>query len=89
MLTGGLAVPTSASTAIEILADGVSLDLNGFTLSGPPLGSGDPVTCSPAGIGVGVSSIGSDTLVFDGSVTGMGDAGLRLGPLARVANFSA
>lgn len=88
VLTSDLVVPTSADTAVEILADGVTLDLNGFTLSGPALCSGDPVSCSPAGIGVGVESVGSDSVVLDGTVTGMGDAGLRLGPLARVAQVA-
>jgi hypothetical protein len=61
LLTGNLDVRNApaGTSAIEIRADAVQLDLNGFRLLGPQRCSGDPpataVTCMPAGsAGVGV-----------------------------------
>lgn len=84
VLTASLEVPDSATTAIEIVADHVTLDLNGFRISGPALCAGDPVVCSPAGLGIGVDGPGSGLSVSRGSIVGMGDRGLSLGPAARV-----
>src|SRR5262245_37418853 len=44
-LSGNLIVPDVNTTAIEITADGVTLDLGGFSIIGPVTCPGDPVTC--------------------------------------------
>src|SRR5215469_5688807 len=49
-LSGNLVVPDANTTAISITVDHVSLDLNGFSISGPTVCTGTPVTsCSPSG----------------------------------------
>ena len=50
-LTGNLTVPNANTDAIDIVADNVTIDLNGFSIIGPVVcnGFGAPVTsCSPA-----------------------------------------
>lgn len=42
-LTGNLEVPSTTADGIEVLAEGVTLDLNGFRLEGPGSGSGNGV----------------------------------------------
>ena len=42
-LTGNLTVPDAMTTAIQITADDVMLDLNGFAIIGPNTCSGKPV----------------------------------------------
>src|SRR5437660_11740367 len=49
-LSGNLTVNDANTTAIQITADNVAIDLNGFSIIGPTVCSGSPVTaCSPAG----------------------------------------
>ncbi len=69
-LTGVLSVPDLNTTGIEIVADRVSIDLNGFGIAGPGGGSG-------SGIGISAAS-GKDYIVRDGFVSGMGAAGIDL-----------
>jgi hypothetical protein len=64
------------TTAILITAAGVTIDLNGFMIKGPCTG-GPP--CSPLGSGRGIDagSFGQvGVTVVNGTVQGMGDAGL-------------
>lgn len=61
-------------TVIEITADDVTLDLGGFTISGPGI----------PGTGDGVRSSGRNTVVMNGTIDGVGRDGLALGPNARV-----
>jgi hypothetical protein len=76
-LTGNLTVPNANTTAIQITADNVTLDLNGFGIYGP----GDN------GAGHGVIANNSNVTVINGSVRGMGGAGLYLqGNTHRVEN---
>lgn len=77
-LSGNLTVPDVNTTAIEITAENVSLDLNGFSILGPTVCSGIPLSCAPSGIGVGVLGTASYTGVRNGIVRGMGGAGVRL-----------
>ena len=84
----GISTPESV-TAVRVDADDVTLDLNGFTISGPTTCSGGPpVTgCSPSGSGMGIDGTtagASGTTVRDGTVRGMGSAGVRLGAGARL-----
>jgi len=90
-LTGNLDVTGQATpedvTAIEITADSVSLDLNGFSILGPADCTGAPVqSCSGAGSGFGVHCDGPDDVeVRNGVVHGMGFRGVSVtGRSARV-----
>ena len=78
-LSSNLTVPDANTTAIQITADNVTLDLNGFAIVGPTVCSGQPVTsCSPFGFGSGVSSLKSNIVVFSGTIRGMGFQGIAL-----------
>src|SRR5882724_6466568 len=56
-LSGNLTVPNANTTAIELTADNVSIDLNGFSNIGPVVCSGVPVTsCGPTGTGSGINT---------------------------------
>jgi hypothetical protein len=71
-LAGNLTVSDANTTAIEVTAGNVTVDLNGFEIRGPvscPL----PGSCSPLGTGRGVSGA---TRVTNGSVVGMGGDGV-------------
>src|SRR5262249_44867667 len=53
-LSGNLVVPDAKTTAIQILASNVTLDLNGFSITGPVQCTGFPVTsCIPFATGSG------------------------------------
>ena len=85
------AVPSpSSTTAIEVQTDRVTIDLNGFTISGPVVCSGGPPVTSCANSGSsgadGVfATSGSDmTTVRDGHIVGMGEEGIQLNAGARV-----
>jgi hypothetical protein len=85
-LSGNLTVPDMNTTAIQITSDAVFLDLNGFSIIGPVVCTfGNTTTCPAAGTGVGVDAVGSQSnpgprniRVFNGSVRGMGNIGLRM-----------
>jgi parallel beta-helix repeat protein len=77
-LTGNLVVPDANTTAIEVTADNVTLDLNGFGIYGP----------GGVGTGDGVIANNSNVTVMNGSVRGMGRVGLYLrGNTHRVENM--
>ncbi len=86
VLTGRLTVPDAMTTAIQITASNVTLDLNGFTISGPVICSGTPLNCSASGSGVGIHAGSFETgvaapdhvKVMNGYVRGMGFHGVRL-----------
>lgn len=69
-LSGNLTITVIGTDAIDINADNVTLDLNGFTISGTCMGS---ATTGPCTGGEGVRSAGHNTTVKNGSVVGMGD----------------
>jgi hypothetical protein len=72
-LSGNLTLTDANTNAIEITADGVSIDLNGFSILGPAVCTGVPVTsCTPLGFGIGVSSSHSNISVSNGIIRGMG-----------------
>jgi hypothetical protein len=86
-LTSLLQAPDQDTTVISITATNanVTLDLNGFVIRGTGSYPGPPSTaCTGAGAGEGVRGTGSGVVVSNGYVIGMGSAGLRLGPNARV-----
>ena len=78
-LSGNLTVPDSNTTAIEITSANVSLDLNGFAISGPNVCSGSPLVCSANGNGSGVfvTSNVPGVSIRNGTVSGMGEWGIR------------
>jgi hypothetical protein len=80
-LTGDLTVPDANTTAIEVDATGteVTIDLNGFSILGPVVCSGLPVTsCSPVGRGSGIVSTDATgrLRVLNGNVRGVGSFGV-------------
>jgi hypothetical protein len=83
-LSGNLTVPDTNTTAIQITADDVTLDLNGFRIAGPIVCNPDPTTCNASGTGAGVQSVGSGTTfprgirLLNGTVRGMGLVGVLL-----------
>jgi Right handed beta helix region len=76
-LTGNLTV-TSGVDGIDVTADNVNIDLNGFSI----IGAG-------GGAGVGIASSNSQVTVRNGTVTGMGSSGITLGANATVADVHA
>jgi hypothetical protein len=77
-LSGNLTVPDANTTAIFMNNDNISLDLNGFSILGPTVCIGAPVTsCGPPGTGIGVD-FGSrrNISVRNGTVRGMGARGI-------------
>jgi Right handed beta helix region len=76
-LTSDLGFLGSNDTAIHVNTNGATIDLGGFRILGPVQCGGAPVSCSPLGSGVGVLG-GSDVIVKNGTITGMGDDGVRL-----------
>lgn len=81
ILTGNLVVPDANTHAVLIGASDVTLDLGGFSVSGPITCSGLPNTCSGSGTGIGIVTGGgaTNTTVRNGTVRGFGFRGLSLG----------
>lgn len=79
-LTSNLALPDQNTTGILITGSHVSLDLNGFTIHGDTACTGTPVTsCTPTGIGDGITASGDNVAVSNGTVQGAGRWGIFLG----------
>lgn len=75
VLSGNLTVPDQNTTAIQVTADNVTIDLNGFSIIGPNLSNG---------VGEGVSaSSRTNVMVLNGTVRGMGSRGVFLGNKGR------
>lgn len=66
-LSGNLTVPDANTTAIQVEALDVTIDLNGFAIQGP----------GTTGSGVGISGA-ENTSVLNGTVRGMGSTGITL-----------
>jgi hypothetical protein len=96
-LTSNIVVPDANTTAIQIIASHVTLDLNGFSILGPTVcifegGSPWVTSCSPTGTGIGVSSDANaiGVAVRNGNVSGMGSRGIELNGLGgRVEGITA
>src|SRR5579871_6824042 len=71
-LSGNLQVTALNTDAIDIQANNVTLDLNGFSISGPVTctGGGASLGCGPSSLGKGISSTGTNIIVRNGSVVG-------------------
>ena len=76
-LTSDLGPLAPNQNGIVVTADNATIDLGGFQIYGTTLCRAVPLTCSPLGTGVGVLG-GSDLVVKNGTIHGMGDNGVRL-----------
>jgi hypothetical protein len=92
-LKSNITVPDANTTAISITADNVTLDLNGYSITGPTMCSGGPpvTSCTPTGTGNGIDSASGNAgiTVLNGTVQGMGHWGLHLGSRARIEKVRA
>ena len=78
-LSGNLTVTNVDTTVIQVTADSVTLDLNGFSIIGPAICvAGPATTCLAAGKGIGVQVGGiamqgpRGVRILNGSIRGMG-----------------
>jgi hypothetical protein len=77
-------VSAADALAINVTADYVTIDLNGFSIIGPAACTGIPpmVSCTPTGGGSGINdgtaNGATHTTVLNGTVRGMGFAGINL-----------
>lgn len=78
-LSDNLVVTDAHTTAIEINADDVTIDLNGFSIHGPGSCTQPPVSCSLVGTGNGIHALGRENIVVkNGGIHGMGNVGIYL-----------
>jgi hypothetical protein len=85
-LTSNLVVPDANTNGIEISSDDISIDFNGFTLSGP---GNVPIVghvCSAPGTGTGIVATGAagGFVAQNGRVRGMGNSGIDVASGSRV-----
>lgn len=76
-LTSDLGPLGASQNGIVVTANNATIDLGGFRIYGATTCGAVPVACSPLGTGVGVVG-GSDLVVKNGTIHGMGDDGVRL-----------
>jgi parallel beta-helix repeat protein len=91
-LTGSLDVRNANTFAIRVSVDvhDVAIDLNGFTIAGPTVCSGFPMTCAPGGAGMAIDAQGSFRVsVRNGVLRGFAHAGLLSSAQARVIDVFA
>ena len=87
-LAGNLTTPNANTTAIQITANNVTLDLNGFTISGPGVtgtGMGVDARTQCAAPGIGCSGI----TITNGTIQGMGGGAIFAGENAWVERIRA
>ena len=86
-LTGGLMIPNASTDGIQVTADNVTIDLNGFSITGSVVctgvNDGAPTnSCNPTGIGAGVR-IGAgitptrNVTIRNGTIRGAGGSGIQ------------
>lgn len=91
-LTGSLTVRDATKVGIQVSSDvhDVTIDLNGFSISGPTVCSGYPIVCAPAGTGFAIDAQNSFRVsVRNGVVQGFGNFGMLLAAQAHVVDVSA
>jgi len=71
-LTGNLTVPNTSVHAIQIIADNVPVDLNGFSIIGQTVCSGASLDSVPAASGHGIDSFRNNISIANGVIRGMG-----------------
>jgi hypothetical protein len=81
-LAGNLTLVSVNNDAIQITANNVTRDLNGFTIAGPvTCTTGPPFKCSATGTGIGIKDptrSRRNITMRNGTVRGMGNAGIVL-----------
>ena len=83
-LSSNLIVPNENTTAIQITASHVTLDLNGFAILGPTNCAGGTLPCAGTGTGNGINTGGSNApdqfniTIRNGTIQGMGGDGVHL-----------
>jgi hypothetical protein len=89
-LASDLRIASTSVDAIDIRANNVTLDLNGFSIIGPGSGTGDGVnaavkasSCYPPNVTI------TNVTVTDGVVTAMGGSGICLGSYAHIEGVRA
>jgi len=88
-LTSDLTTNSVNTTLIVVDSDQVSIDLNGFSLTGPVTCSGSSLSCSGSGTGDGIDAGNeSDIVIRNGTISGMGDNGIRVCRGARLADLT-
>ncbi len=86
-LAGDLSIDENTS-AIEITANDVTVDMNGFAIRGPTVCTTAP-SCTPTGLGRGIDANGQEGLVvYGGTIDGVGSDGIRAGAAARIEDMS-
>ena len=85
ILTSNLDVTDINAGAIDVTADNVTIDLNGFLVSGPNTctGSGSGISCGTQTGASGIESSSLGTVVKNGSVRGFGVHGVSLNSASR------
>ncbi|HYC57374.1 MAG TPA: hypothetical protein VEL28_20750 [Candidatus Binatia bacterium] len=78
VLVENFVVPDVNTSAIRITANDVTLDLDGFVISGPVVCNGYPAICSGSGTGDGIVGVASNAVIRNGTVRGMGRAGISI-----------
>jgi len=80
-LKKNITVPDENTTAIQITVSNVTLDLNGFSIIGPTVCSGNPTvtSCTPVGSGTGIQATANNVTILNGMITGMGNIGIAMG----------
>jgi len=88
-LTSDLTTTSVNTTLIVVSSNSVSIDLNGFALRGPVTCSGATLSCSGSGTGDGIDANNDENIVIrNGTITGMGDNGIRVCRGARLENLT-
>lgn len=81
-LTSDLLVGDANTSGIEIAAaaNGVSIDLNGFSIRGVTscTEGGSTLSCAPLGAGVGIRSFAVGIRIHDGHISAMGNNGVQV-----------
>ncbi len=91
VLTSDLVTTSTSTNVIEVTADYVDIDLNGFRIMGPASCSGNGPTCSGTGSGTskGIYQISSKGLtVHDGTIVGMASDAISASNGAKVYNMT-
>jgi hypothetical protein len=71
-LSSNLILPDANTDGIDVSANNVTIDLNGFSIIGPVVCPGGPNFCSPRGNGVGITSSNiRNIVVLNGDIRGM------------------
>jgi hypothetical protein len=78
-LMENITVPDANKTAIEVKADNVTIDLNGFSIVGPTVCTYITHVCGPTGTGDGIYNWGltENLKVTNGTIQGMGRVGIN------------